>query len=368
MENFANDTPPPNPIKGQLWYNTSANTLNVCPADGETSAGNWLTLASTNSGGDVVLGELNVTGNLTVGNIVLSSVDDSIIADSITVRIATVSDSANIGNANLTVATIGSTHTRVIWSDSAESNNAITGNIHGSWTFTGNSSGNAIAVTNGAGNIAFASGSTNGIRCDNYMYANGASFNPSGTYNDGNVYDYLTGSNAVTRFSGEINPSGCNTTIITTGANNVGGTITGNWTLSAGSRLNATYADLAERFEADMPYAPGTVVELGGDKEITAVVEELSESVFGVISNTAALMMNSASGNDQTHPPVAVSGRVLVKVTGPVKKGERLVSAGNGTARAAKPGEVTAFNTIGRSLAYKEDDGLGTVEAIVIIR
>jgi hypothetical protein len=80
------------------------------------------------------------------------------------------------------------------------------------------------------------------------------------------------------------------------------------------------------------------------------------------------MLMNGAAGNDATHPPVAVSGRVQVKVNGRVKKGDRLVSAGNGTARVALTEELTAFNTIGRALGNKNTDGLGTVEAIVIIR
>jgi hypothetical protein len=138
--------------------------------------------------------------------------------------------------------------------------------------------------------------------------------------------------------------------------------------LTSGARFQATYADLAERFESDEPYEPGTVVEIGGEKEITSVKEELSETVFGVVSNTAAMLMNGAAGDDKTHPPVAVSGRVQVKVQGRVKKGDRLVSAGNGTARVATKEELTAFNTIGRALGNKNTDGLGTVEAIVIIR
>jgi hypothetical protein len=132
--------------------------------------------------------------------------------------------------------------------------------------------------------------------------------------------------------------------------------------------LTATYADLAERFEADSFYDAGTVVELGGENEITAVQFELSEDVFGVISNTAAYLMNGAAGDDTTHPPVAVSGRVQVKVKGVVKKGQRLVSAGKGIARAANPGEATAFNTIGRSLVNKNDDAIGTVLAMVTIK
>jgi hypothetical protein len=132
--------------------------------------------------------------------------------------------------------------------------------------------------------------------------------------------------------------------------------------------LNATYADLAERFEADDVYESGTVVELGGDKEITAVKIDLSENVFGVISSTAGYLMNAGAGDDATHPPIAVSGRVPVKVIGKVRKGDRLVSAGKGMARAATVNELTAFNTIGRALADKNTDGISMVEAIVMMR
>jgi hypothetical protein len=106
---------------------------------------------------------------------------------------------------------------------------------------------------------------------------------------------------------------------------------------------------------------------MGGDKEITAVQYDLSEDVFGVVSDTAAYLMNSAAGDDTTHPPIAVGGRVKVKIIGKVKKGDRLVSAGNGVARSAKTGEATSFNVIGRSLENKTTDDTGTVEAFVKI-
>ena len=124
---------------------------------------------------------------------------------------------------------------------------------------------------------------------------------------------------------------------------------------------------MAERFEADAYYDAGTVVELGGEKEITSVRYELSEDIFGVISDTAAYLMNSGAGDNTTHPPVAMTGRVQVKVTGIVKKGDRLVSAGNGIARAAQVGEATAFNVIGRALANKTTNTIGTVLAIVTV-
>jgi hypothetical protein len=130
----------------------------------------------------------------------------------------------------------------------------------------------------------------------------------------------------------------------------------------------ALYADVAERFEADELLAPGTVVELGGTKEITKSRMELSESVFGVISTRPAFTMNGGAGEDDTHPAVAMTGRVPVKVTGYVKKGDRLVSAGDGIARAAQRSELTAFNVIGRSLVDKNTPEVGTIEAIVTIK
>jgi hypothetical protein len=132
-----------------------------------------------------------------------------------------------------------------------------------------------------------------------------------------------------------------------------------------GVSVQAKYADLAERFSSDQPYPAGTVVALGGVKEITAADEELSEDVFGVISTRAAYLMNGAAGDDVSHPPVAVNGRVPVRVIGKVKKGDRLVAAGNGLARAGAKNEISAFNVIGRSLEDKFDTAEGTIEAIV---
>jgi hypothetical protein len=130
---------------------------------------------------------------------------------------------------------------------------------------------------------------------------------------------------------------------------------------------SAQYADVAERFAADEFMDAGTVVEIGGVNEITKVADELSEKVFGVISTRAAYLMNSLAGTNTTHPAVAMTGRVPVNTVGLVRKGDRLVSAGNGLARAAQAGEANAFNVIGRSLNDKLTTEQGIVEAIVKI-
>jgi hypothetical protein len=78
--------------------------------------------------------------------------------------------------------------------------------------------------------------------------------------------------------------------------------------------------------------------------------------------------MNAQAGPNETHPPVAMTGRVPVRVRGEIRKGDRLVSAGNGIARAASKEELTAWNVIGRSLENKYTTEEGTVEAIVSMK
>lgn len=132
-----------------------------------------------------------------------------------------------------------------------------------------------------------------------------------------------------------------------------------------GTATSAQYADVAEKFTADTQYEPGTVVALGGVEEITAAAEELSDTVFGVVSSRPAYLMNAGLENGV---PVAVAGRVPVRVVGKVNKGDRLVSAGNGLARAASSEDViSAFNVIGRALETKTTDGEGVVESFVTI-
>jgi hypothetical protein len=135
-----------------------------------------------------------------------------------------------------------------------------------------------------------------------------------------------------------------------------------------GTATAAQYSDVAERFASDTAYTPGTVVALGGAQEITQVNEEASDEVFGVVSSLdqAAFKMNGGAGNDDTHPYIAMTGRVDVKVIGSVNKGDRLISASvPGYARAATKAECTAFNVIGRALTSKTEAGQGSVLAAV---
>jgi len=257
-------------------------------------------------------------------------------------------------------------------------------NINTSAVATGNVTGGNIIT---AGQVTAGQVTATGNITGGNLITSGTLSSPSITAT-GNV----TGGNLVTagRVVATGNVSGANLTtsgIVTGGSATVGtgdvavGSISNNNADGVGNigsasvafntvhalATSAQYADMAERFHADAEYAPGTVVELGGVNEVTICTEELSTSVFGVVSDKPAYLMNGGAGTDVTHPPIAMSGRVPVNVMGFVTKGDRLVSAGNGLARAATLEESSAFNVIGRALENKTDTEIGSIEAIVKI-
>ena len=125
------------------------------------------------------------------------------------------------------------------------------------------------------------------------------------------------------------------TTTISTGANSTAGTITGNWSLSAGSQLRATYADLAEYYAGDSNIEPGTVIEFGGTQEVQICNSYMSRLVAGIVTTKPAYIMNTDISCE--YPiAIALQGRVPAKVIGPVKRGDMMVSSNNGHAISCK--------------------------------
>ena len=124
---------------------------------------------------------------------------------------------------------------------------------------------------------------------------------------------------------------------------------------------SAQYADLAEKYTADAEYAPGTVVVFGGTHEVTVNATDADRKVAGVISTNPSYIMNGGleGANVAT---VALTGRVPCFVIGPVKKGDMMVSAGLGRARAEADPRVGTV--IGKAL--EDFDGAeGTIEVVV---
>jgi hypothetical protein len=147
-----------------------------------------------------------------------------------------------------------------------------------------------------------------------------------------------------------------------TGVGNIGtSTVTFNTVFAKAT--SAQYADLAESYAADADYQPGTVMSFGGVQEITRTTTVGDSRVAGVISTNPAHVMNA--GLDAEHPIVlALTGRVPTSVVGTVRKGDMMISAGNGAAQAcATPSMGTV---IGKSL--EDFDGKSGVIEIVVGR
>ena len=139
------------------------------------------------------------------------------------------------------------------------------------------------------------------------------------------------------------------------------GSSTKGWATIYGEATSAQYADLAEKYEADADYEPGTVVHFGGDKEVAMCDQDHCSKVAGVVSTAPAYRMND--GLEAEHVAmVALTGRVPCKVTGPVAKGDMMVSAGNGMARAESDPKVGTV--IGKALENHEG-GEGVIEVVV---
>jgi len=128
-----------------------------------------------------------------------------------------------------------------------------------------------------------------------------------------------------------------------------------------GLASSAQYADLAEKYEADAEVEPGTVVHFGGEKEVSMCDVDHCQAAAGVVSTAPAFRMNDDLEAEHV-AMVALQGRVPCKVTGPVHKGDMMVSAGNGMARAEANPKVGAV--IGKALENWEG-GEGVIEVVV---
>jgi len=149
---------------------------------------------------------------------------------------------------------------------------------------------------------------------------------------------------------------------ITGNSGSVSGVFSGTYTLSSGSSLQATYADLAEYYNSDINYDPGTIVMIGGSKEITISKGYMNSKVAGVISTNPAYVMNvECPGNKLA---VALQGRVPCKVVGKIEKGDLLVTS-------LIPGVASTNNSpsagtvIGKALENYNSDRIGIIEVMV---
>jgi hypothetical protein len=135
-----------------------------------------------------------------------------------------------------------------------------------------------------------------------------------------------------------------------------------------GIATTAQYADLAERYAADATYEEGTVLAFGGEAEVTSTQGYGSTKIAGVVSTKPGFAMNEEAGNSETHPYIALQGRVPCKVTGTVSKGDILVASEvSGTATKWLEDSVDPRMTayVGIAIEDKTTDGEGYVEVKV---
>jgi predicted acyltransferase (DUF342 family) len=130
----------------------------------------------------------------------------------------------------------------------------------------------------------------------------------------------------------------------------------------SGTSSSANYADLAEYYSSDDVYPPGTVLDFGGPAEVTMSKTDMSARIAGVVSTNPAYLMNSAWDGGGKTVAVALTGRVPCLVTGEIRAGDMMVSAGNGYARAESNPKMGSV--IGKALT-DFSGGSGVIEVVV---
>ena len=155
--------------------------------------------------------------------------------------------------------------------------------------------------------------------------------------------------------------------IVNSSANGVGniGSATTYFNTVFAKATSAQYADLAEIYVADNSYGPGTVVEFGGNNEITATTSTHSVQAAGIISTQPAYLMNSTQAGEHALE-VALIGRVPCSVVGTIRKGDRLVSSDQpGVAQALNINLYQPGCIIGKSLEDYNSAEPGVIEVAV---
>jgi filamentous hemagglutinin len=320
-----------------------------------------------NIGGTTVMtispGLVDIVGNLTVsGNATLSG---NILGDRVQNGTTSLDIQTPNGNANITV---GGTSNVAVFTTTGVN---VTGNV----VATAN-----IAIGTGAGNLQIGTSTSNSIHFTNPASAGNITFlaNVGGTITEVfkglgaggfSVIGNISTGNTITAGG---NVSGANviaTTdiytpeIVKTGSNAVGniGQSSNYFNTVFAQATSALYADLAEKYVADADYPAGTVVAFGGSHEVTIASNDSDRRVAGVISTNPSYIMNG--GLEAEHvATVALTGRVPTLVVGTVRKGDLMVVAGLGRARAEADPKVGTV--IGKAL--EDFDGAeGTIEVVV---
>jgi len=336
--------------------------------------------------------KLHITGGdqANITNQVGNTINFNVNTGTGSANVAKFSNNTFIPASNNT-GSIGSVATR--WANiycsniSIDPTGSVTGDVVGN--VTGNVTGNLTGDV--TGNVTAASGTStfNNVTVNGTLTANVAGTTDiasklvvdSGTAREANTL--LVNNSVVARDSnGDINVNIMNGTATNSQALNgasastsaTAGTIAqrdSNKDLTArkflGTATAAQFADLAENYLADADYEVGTVLVLGGEAEVTQSTAQMDPKVVGVVSENPAHLMNSALQGDHI-APVALRGRIPVKVSGPVRKGDILITShipGVATALTEDSAIPNAVYVIGKSIETNESSEVKLVEVVV---
>ena len=305
---------------GDLQLKASGTTFTVYQSDGTTQA------------------------NIDAGSIDVSSIASGTSAIGI---------SGTNGNAYITV---GGTANVIVASTTGAN---VTGTLGVSGVISGNASGlTAIPGANVTGTVANATYATSSGTSGTVTTAAQPNITSVGTLSSLSVTANVTAGN-LSVGTGTITVNN----IVNGGSNGVGniGSSTTYFNTVFAKATSAQYADLAEKYVADAAYAPGTVVVFGGDKEVTVTSVDADRAVAGVVSTNPSYIMNGTLEAEFV-ATVALTGRVPCRVTGTVRKGDLMVSAGYGLARAEQDPKVGTV--IGKALENFEGNE-GVIEVVV---
>lgn len=392
----------PSGVTGMLRFNTTTDQLEFYDADGWTSAGSVFTVVVSDQfiGDDstttFTLSEDSSTAATIVsinGIVQIPTTAYSVTGNSLQFTEAPapsdVIDARILTTTTTVTALQNATGSAVLEADSGSSAFNITGNLIPTANVTYNLGSNTARFNElwlagstitlgtivikdaGSNQIGFfqADGTTpatiDSNNVDTTQIANGTS-KMAVVSSNGNIIANVGGSTVATIYSGGMTLGSNSITvgsIINGGSNGVGniGSATSVFNTVFAKATSAQYADLAENYEADADYEPGTVVAFGGDKEVTVSGAANDKRVAGVVSTNPSYLMNSGQ-EGQYVAAIALQGRVPCKVTGAVRKGDLMVSNGDGTAVANNDAGVGTV--IGKALE-NFDGATGVIEVVV---
>jgi hypothetical protein len=260
---------------------------------------------------------------------------------------------------NVTGDVLGTIRGNVLASDGSVVFNASTKNITA--TFNGLLNGNVVGDVIGTANNALA---LNGLISNTAAVATTLALrDPSGNLTANRFLgivdfaDRLKIDDSAVDTNPTFRSAKTTATANTIAARDSSGNLTAN--IFNGTATAARYADLAENYLADKNYEIGTVIAVGGEKEVRAAM--FGERAIGVVSEKPAYLMNK---DLEGGTAIALKGRVPVKVVGSVRKGDRLISSDNGVAVVAAMHSFADVFAI--SLEDNRDTSVKLVEAIVL--